>query len=250
MNPLLNLWQRVTKLGLILTVGLITSACASTTQWKEEVTLHDGQVIVLERFSNLGAYPAIESHNRSPLDETITFTLPKSGKTISWRTEYRDERPEPNSLGALLLDVVDGVPYIATSPAGCIAYNKWGRPNPPYVLFKYVNDEWKRISLEQFPRALVQANLMSRPDSRILKPYYNVAAAKEMRESGNRIDYAKTILRDALPTSRLCPEWVYFEGNWVSPSYIESKKRYQQLILKEQEEKKRATDQDTKNSAE
>lgn len=99
-----------------------------TMRWKEEVKLHDGQMIVVERFYNLGGYPAIESHNRSPLDETLAFTLPGTGKTIVWKTEFNDS-PEPNSLGPLLLEVVDGVPYLATSPAGCIAYNKWGRPN-------------------------------------------------------------------------------------------------------------------------
>lgn len=237
-------------IGLIFTLGVSMSACAGlfghTMSWKEEVVLHDGQVIVVERFHNLGEYPAIESHNRSPLDQTITFTLPKSNKKISWQTEYRDDLPEPNSLGPLLLDVVDGVPYIATSPAGCISYNKWSRPNPPYILFKYVNDEWKRIPLEEFPAELAHANLMSRPDSRSLKSYYTVEQVKAQMQGRNIDAAAVTILREALPKVA-CPEWVYFEGSWVTPSYIENKKRYQQLILREQEAKKRATDQDTKN---
>ena len=35
-----------------------------TMSWKEEVLLHDGQMIVLERFYNLGGYPAIDGHVR------------------------------------------------------------------------------------------------------------------------------------------------------------------------------------------
>lgn len=212
-------------IGLILTLGVSMSADAGlfgfgghTMSWKEEVVLHDGKTIVVERFFNLGDYPAIESHNRSPLDETITFTLPESNKKISWKTEYRNELPEPNSLGALLLDVVGGVPYLATSPAGCIAYNKWKRPNPPYVLFKYVNDEWQRIPLEEFPAELVHANLMSRPDSRGLKPYYNVEQVKEQMRGRGVADYAKTILREALPNVwKSCPEMVFYKGAWVGP---------------------------------
>lgn len=199
------------RLGLLLMLGASMTASAvlfgHTMSWKEEVVLHDGKVIVAERFFNLGGYPAIESHNRSPLDETITFTLPEANKKISWKTEYRNELPEPNGLGPLLLDVVGGVPYIATSPAGCISYNKWGRPNPPYILFKYVNDEWKRIPLAEFPAELVQANLMSTPDSRELKSYYTLEQVKEQMQGRNIAAEARTILREALPESQLCPDW-------------------------------------------
>ncbi|OGT04442.1 MAG: hypothetical protein A2143_05575 [Gallionellales bacterium RBG_16_57_15] len=217
-NGLLRVFKTI---GLVVTLGVSMSACAGlfghTMSWKEEVKLHDGQVIVVERFYNLGGYPAIESHNRSPLDQTLTFTLSESKKEISWRTEYRDDSPEPNSLGPLLLDVVGGVPFIATSPAGCISYNKWGRPNPPYILFKYVDDEWKRIPLEEFPAELVQANLMSRPDSRMLKSYYTVEQVKEQMRGRRIAAEARTILREPVKSWAGCPELVRVEGGWVSP---------------------------------
>ena len=158
---LLRSLQRAT---FILMLGVSMSAEAGlfshTKGWKEEIQLHDGRVTVAERSFNLGGYPTLDSRERALLDETITFTLPESNKKISWKTEFRNDVPEPNSLSLLLLDVVDGIPYIATSPAGSIAYNKWGSPNPPYVLFKYVNDEWKRIPLGEFPPELVHANLI------------------------------------------------------------------------------------------
>ena len=111
-----------------------------------------------------------------------------------------------------------GVPYLATSPAGCIAYNKWGRPNPPYILFKYIGDAWQRIALEEFPAGLVHANLMPTPASSLLKPYYTVAAAKSEREGGNISAYARTILREAVKgVWSGCPEMVYYKGAWVGP---------------------------------
>lgn len=217
--------KQIMKFGLLLIMGVSMSADAGlfghTMGWKEEVVLHDGKVMVVERFYNLGEYPAIESHNRAPLDQTIIFTLPGSNKTVSWKTEYRDDFPEPNSLSPLLVDVVAGVPYLATSPAGCISYNKWGRPNPPYILFKYVNDEWKRIPLDEFPAELVRANLMSRPDSRILKSYYAVEQVKEQMRGRNIADYARTVLREALPQARInqmCMEMVLYKGSWVMPN--------------------------------
>jgi hypothetical protein len=198
---------------LILTLGASMNAEAglfgiggNTMSWKEEVLLHDGQMIVLERFYNLGGYPAIESHNRSPLDLTLTFTLPGSDKVVVWKTEFNNS-PELNSLGPLLLDVVDGTPYLATSPAGCIAYNKWGRPNPPYVLFKYVNETWQRIPLETFPTILVRSNLMSRPDSQVLKPYYTLEQVKEQMQGRNIEQEARSILREVVQESQLCPDW-------------------------------------------
>lgn len=213
--------------GLLLLLTLAMVACAgvpglnTNTHWKEEVVLHDGKVVVVERFFNLGGYPTIDSHNRSPLDQTITFTLPETNKRISWKTEYKNNTTEPNSLGPLLLDVVDGIPYLATSPAGCIAYNKWARPNPPYVLFKYVNDAWERIPLEEFPAVLIKANLMSKPDSRGIKSYYTVEEVKYQMSGRNIPAYTKVILREAMPQSRInqmCMEMVPYKGSWVMPN--------------------------------
>lgn len=169
-----------------------------TKQWKEEVLLHDGRIVVVERRFKLGGFPSPDAHERAVLDETISFVLPDSEQKISWKTEFRNDVSELNSLSPLLLDVVGGVPYLATSPAGCIAYNKWGRPNPPYVLYKYVDGAWQRIPLQEFPSELVRANLMPTPATSLLKPYYTVAAAKTERESGNMHAYAKTILREAV----------------------------------------------------
>lgn len=220
--------MRQTSKQLLLLISMVVSlsACAGlpdighTMRWQEEVKLHDGQVIVVERFYNLGGYPAIESHNRSPLDNTLTFTLPSSGKAVVWKTEFSNS-PEPNSLGPLLLDVVDGIPYLATSPAGCIAYNKWGRPNPPYILFKYANETWQRIPFEAFPPMLVHSNLMSRPDSRVLKPYYTLEQVKGQMQGRNISPEARSILRQALSKERLeqmCEERVLYKGYWILPN--------------------------------
>lgn len=217
--------KQIAKLGMILMMGASMSAEAGlfshTTEWKEEVKLNDGRVMVVERHFNLGGYPTLDAHERTPLDQTVTFTLPDSNKKISWKTEFRNDVPELNSLSPLLLDVVGGIPYLATSPAGCIAYNKWGRPNPPYVLYKYVNDEWKRIPLEEFPAVLVHANLMGRPASNLLKPYYTIEAAKAVREDGNIDDYAKTILRAPVKGGdgiTSCLELVLYKGKWIMPN--------------------------------
>jgi hypothetical protein len=224
----------ITKLLLLLMTGMTMNADAGLFDhakgWKEEVQLHDGRAIVVERHFNLGGYPSLDAHERALLDETITFTLPESNKKISWKTEFRNDLPELNSLSPLLLDVVGGVPYLATSPAGCIAYNKWGRPNPPYILFKYINNAWQRIALEEFPVGLVHANLMPTPASSLLKPYYTVAAAKAERESGNIAEYAKTILREELKGGMGCAEMIRTNAGWEGLGFFRLQSSYEACL--------------------
>lgn len=210
---------------LILTLGASMNAEAglfgiggNTMSWKEEVLLHDGQIIVAERFYNLGGYPAIESRERAALDQTVTFSLPGSNQKITWKTDYRDSEPEANSLGLILFDVVKGIPYIATYPAGCIAYNKWQRLNPPQILFKYENDQWKRIALPEFPVELNKANvIVGSPASKLLKPFYSVAQVKE--ENRYVVREYEAVLRQKIENARAgCPVLQRIDGGWGSPS--------------------------------
>lgn len=222
-----GMMKRMMKLGLLLMVGASLSACAglsgSTMSWKEEVLLHDGLIIVAERFYNLGGKPTWESRERAALDETVTFSMPGTNKKITWKTNFRDSLPEPNSLNLIHFDVVKGVPYIATYPAGCIAYNKWGRPNPPQILFMYERDQWKRITLAEFPAELInaQANVVvGRPATKLLKSFYTVAQVNAENHDIDTPEY-RTILREALPQARInemCEERVLYKGAWILPN--------------------------------
>jgi hypothetical protein len=219
----IQLWlKQIAKLGLLMMMGISMSACAGlfnrTLSWKEEVRLHDGNKLMLERKYNLGGYRAIESSERTELDETVTFSLPNSNKQITWKTDFRDAQPEPNSLNLLLLDIIKGVPYIATYPAGCIAYNKWQRPNPPYILFKYQDNDWKQIPLAEFPAELTKTNVMiGGPQRHDPKSFYT-ADAVDAENDRIRIPEYKTILREAIPNaggSRCGKEIPYGDGGWL-----------------------------------
>ena len=217
------LWlKRIMKLGMLLMMGVSMSACSKTMSWKEEVKLHDGQIIVAERFYNLGGKPTLESRERAALDSTVTFSLPGTNKKVVWKNDFRDSVPEPNSLNLIRLDIVNGVPYIATYPAGCIAYNKWGRPNPPQVLFKYDNDQRQRITLAEFPAELISAHanvIVGRPATSMLKSFYTVAGVDAENREISTPEY-KTILREPLSAERImekCEERVFYKGAWVGP---------------------------------
>jgi len=208
MNNQNGMMKRIAKLGLILMLGSTISACSSSMRWKEEVKLHDGQIVIEERYVKLGGYLYLDSTERTSLDETATFVMPKTQKRIVWKSDFRDSEPEPNSLNMIRFDVVNDIPYLATYPAGCIAYNKWGRPNPPQVFFKYANEQWQRIMPDALPPQLIgySANvIVGRPASNLLKSFYTVGAVDAKNRPISTPEY-KIIMREPLERER-CPQY-------------------------------------------
>ncbi len=197
-------------IGLVLTLGASTTTWSKTT-WKEEVLLHDGTIITAQRVYNLGGKPGFDATERMPLDETVTFNLPNS-KSIVWKNDFRDTVPEPNSLNHFRFDIVAGTPYLATYPSGCIAYNKWGRPNPPQVLLKYVSGQWQRISLAELPSVLTNKSanvVVGRPATSLLKPFYTVADVNTKNALISTLEY-KTVLGERVQGSDAvtsCPDF-------------------------------------------
>jgi hypothetical protein len=151
MNHKRLLLKAIKSIGLVLTLGVSMSACATNTFiWKEEVLLHDGKKIIVERSDTYDSSMPHEIGQGAPLAEhKTTFMIPGTNQTVVWKSDNRSFS-EPENLNLLVLDFLAGVPYVATTIGGSIAYNKWGRPNPPYVFFKHDGNAWKRISLEEF----------------------------------------------------------------------------------------------------
>jgi hypothetical protein len=201
--------------------------------WKEEVKLHDGQVIISERHYNLAGFAYLDSSERTPLDETVTFTLPSTNKKITWKNDFRDSVPEQNSLNHFRFDIVNSVPYLATYPAGCISYNKWGRPNPPQILFKYENEQWKRITLADLPPELIgmTANvIVGRPASSLLKSFYAVADVNAKNAPISTVEY-KTILRDPIRSAgEGCGEMIRVNDGWEGTGFFSGKPSYEACL--------------------
>lgn len=150
---------------LALSLGIALSACAqignsSADTWKEEVLLHDGQKIIVERSQTYKGRS--EPGQPAPIGEhTIRFNLPGSSETITWTSEYGEEigRTEFN-LSAL--HVKNSTPYVVAEPNLCLSYNKWGRPNPPYVVFRHDGTAWQRIAFEALPSEFTTVNVVKR----------------------------------------------------------------------------------------
>ncbi|TCV84708.1 hypothetical protein [Sulfurirhabdus autotrophica] len=168
--------------------------------WKEEVLLHDGQKIIVKRSQSyggrheIGQPPPIKEH-------TITFTLPGSNKAITWTSEYGEDLGRTN-FNLLAVHTLNGTPYIVAEPNLSLSYNKWGRPNPPYVFFKYDGKEWHRIPLEEFPSEFKTINVALTLGGRDVEAMVSlgVVSSENIKERNSHLTQPeyKTIIRTPL----------------------------------------------------
>lgn len=169
MNYGRSLLKIFSAIGLILTLGISMNAEAGLfgfggTSWKEEVLLHDGSKIIVERSLERGGRHEIGQPS-GVTNETLTFTMPGTYQTLTWYDKYSDDILSSN-FNLMMLEVFKGSAYLVASPKSCLSYGKWGRPNPPYLVFKHQGQDWLRIPLQELPAELVMPNLIqSSPDS-------------------------------------------------------------------------------------
>jgi hypothetical protein len=226
----------------VATLGAIMNACAfgGKASWKEEVLLHDGKKIILERSQTRGGRHEIGQD--IPVNRhTISFAIPGTGRTVTWDSEFGLEIERP-SLLPLALDVVGGIPYLVTTTAGCIAYNKWGRPNPPYIFFKFDGKAWQRIPLAEFPAEIKEANMvigaLTLRDERRLTGYSGPVPAEEVRkmnaEARNpQVLYLRMFARDPIKVGATtdCAEMVYDgNGGWIGTGWFRDQPSYEACL--------------------
>jgi hypothetical protein len=160
---------------------LALSACAhplgafKTVSWKEEALLHDRRILIVERSLTYDEGP----HGTNFLDEEWRFEIPGTGQWVTWTNNLRTP-PIGSSLTVIVLDILGDVPYLVTAPRGCIAYNYWRRPNPPYVAFRFRDGKWQQIAYAERPAELKQANVVvGEPEPKNRSGVLSVAVIKE-----------------------------------------------------------------------
>ena len=192
--------------------------------WKEEVLLHDGSKLIITRSQTYGGRHEIGQP--APIKEhTVTFTLPQTGKTITWTSEYGKELGRTN-FHLLAVHVLNGTPYIVAEPNLCLSYNKWGRPNPPYVFFKYDGTAWQRVPLEVFPTELTTINVVLGLSRQFVDAMVKegLVPVEQIQKQNSRLPQPqyKTILREPVKPgsegSTNCEERVLYKGQWILPN--------------------------------
>jgi hypothetical protein len=216
-NTLCGLLQ-VTARRALLALGTVISlsACAGPggyvplsggDTWQEEVLLHDGQKLIAQRITVRGGRHAV-GQKGDYIAQSLRFTLPRSSQTIEWQ-DNRSEDLGNSSFLPMALDVVKGTPYLVANTMGCLAYNKWGRPNPPYVVFKFEAHCWQRIPLEALPLEIKTPNLVqSMPDLIAAKEPKSFVTAQRIAQivGEYRQPEYRTILREAMAAGK-CPQY-------------------------------------------
>ncbi len=194
-----------------------------TAKWKEEVLLHDGSKIVVERWQKHGGRHEI-GQEPGVSDQSISFTIPRTKKIVTWKDNYSEEIGRSNFI-AVALHILNSTPYIITTPRLCLSYNKWGRPNPPYVILKYDGSIWKRIELSELPKEVKKINLVietqgSDEEELVSQKLVSAEKVKELNSSLLRDhEQYREIIRVPLKPGSLgvsCPDW-------GSPRYISPK---------------------------
>jgi len=197
-NGLLRVFKTI---GLILTLGVSMSACAGlfgngSTIWKEEVLLHDGSKIIVKRSVERGGQH--ELGQQPPIKEqSMTFTLPSTNEKVLWEDKFTEDVGGANFL-PMLLEIRKDTAYLVVHPMGSLSYMKWGSPNPPYVVFKYQNKKWDRITLQELPAEFTTPNLIfSSPDDEAKKAGQRIVSSEAIKRlyEGYRQPEYKTILR-------------------------------------------------------
>lgn len=168
----------------MLAIGLAAmglSACdrGRTIEWKEEVKLQDGRVVMVERMSKQTGV-IFPENTVIEYEKTLSFTHPDTSERIDWIL--------PKGTGAWMLDFDRGIPYLVLRTSSVADYNTWDCPNPPWLAFRYEAERWQRIGQEQLPVRFVKPNLLhaARADERATAD--GLYTVKEMEAYLQQID--------------------------------------------------------------
>lgn len=153
----------------------------SAFSWKEEVLLHDGGKVIVTRSVERGGRHEIGQE--LPIKEqSLSFSFPETNEMVFWEDKFTEDIGGANFL-PMQLEISQGSAYLVAHPMGGVSYKKWGSPNPPYVVFKYKNKEWKRIALEQLPSEFEVPNLIfSSPDTEARKIRQEIVSAERIKK--------------------------------------------------------------------
>lgn len=177
---------------LVITAAIV--ACASVTSiskiagdsWKEELQLHDGSTIIIKRSQYYKGRHEIGQ--AVPVSEqAVSFAIPQTGKSYTWTSEYGEDLGRTD-FNLLAIHVLDNIPYIITKPNGVLSYNKWGRPNPPYAIFKFADNTWQRIQINELPLQFTTLNVLitvKEADTRGISSMRTISAATIKERNAN-----------------------------------------------------------------
>lgn len=202
--------------------------------WKEEAFLHDGSKIVVSRSVSRGGRHEVGQEGTYQ-EQSLSLTIPKSNRNVRWE-DHRSEDLGSSNFLPMLLDVYGDVAYLVVAPMGCLSYNKWGRPNPPYIIFKNEGKAWQQIPLSELPAESRATNLIfSAPDLEVERSGTRFMTAEMIRAviSRDLEPEFRTVLRESVKPVKgagltSCIEmYPDGKGGWLGADWFRHKTREQ-----------------------
>jgi hypothetical protein len=221
---------------LLVAAGALWWHFTYTTSWKEEVLLHDGRKVIVERSYKRDPFASREIGQSAPcVEDTLRFIIPDTDQEVEWKNDWGDQLQ--SNLTLLMLDFQNKTPFIATYSGYCPGYNRWGRPNPPYVFFKYDGRAWQRVELEDFPQEFKKANVIIRGYVKGMRKLalYSVDDVKaKNRHHKDKMPELYEFVRKAVTSGYAnmpskCKEMVFYKCGWITPHKESDKKQMDKL---------------------
>lgn len=150
---------------------------------------------------------------------------------VKWVSEFSQDVGRAN-FQILALHALNDTPYVVAMPNLCLAYNKWGRPNPPYVLFRYDGEAWQRITLTELPSVFITTNVIinngreediERAAAKL--GFVPTDAVQSINQSLRQAEL-RSILRDPVKrgtegSAVNCEELIRYKGHWIMPMDVQ-----------------------------
>jgi hypothetical protein len=147
--------KSILRIASLMLMTLALSACGKSDElaWTEDVKLPDGRVVTLTRWVEFkGPYAMGDTPNESK--QRLEFKHPDTGEIVKW-----ENSKETGMLNTVALVVDKGHLNILSVPSLGDDSHKFNCPNPPYLLYEYVNGKWQSKPLADIPDKLIRANL-------------------------------------------------------------------------------------------
>ena len=143
------------KLFKYLTFALfpILAACGreSTFEWKEEVQLQDGRVIVVTQKRRYERVYDGQSTGNLARSASLSFSLPETGnQTVEWQQHLM-----PRVLG-----IHQGKLYIVGFPPTYREFIEYGKIKAGWIGYVLNGSQWEQIPFEQIPTEIYDTNLL------------------------------------------------------------------------------------------
>lgn len=210
-------WLHHSHLVAVFTLSPSLGACSGDS-WKEEALQPDGSTILVTRTVDRGGRHEIGQEPPIKM-QSLRFKLPANGQDIEWKTEVSQDLGFAD-FQPMNVHVAKSSAYVVTWPVGCVAYNKWGRPNPPYVVFKSTGSTWQQIPLKDLPAEIKAPNIIfGSPDTNAKKLGGGTIKLTGVREVNERLEQPefKAILREKMPEEMMCEKLVRYKCGWGAP---------------------------------